>query len=100
MTTTETPAASSGTPAPPTDSANSPQAPPAAEDTLRRHVRATLAHAGLSQAEAARRLDVSTKHMSQILTGRAPLKLAWAERLLALCGMRLVIALEHDRENS
>lgn len=72
----------------------------AAEDALRSHVRATLAYAGLSQAEASRRLGVSTKHLSQMLTGRAPLTLTWAEQLLALCGMRLVIALEHDRENS
>lgn len=62
-----------------------------AEAVLRAHVRAALRNASLSQAEAARQLDVSTKHLCQMLTGRAPLTLGWAERILALCGQRIVI---------
>lgn len=65
---------------------------------LRTQVRAALSAVSLSQAEAARRLGLSQKHVSQMLTGRAPLSLEWAERLLALCGMRLVITLAFDSE--
>lgn len=68
--------------------------PSQAETILRAHVRAALRNAGLSQAEAARTLGLSAKHMCQMLTGRAPLSLAWAERILALCGMRPVITLQ------
>lgn len=68
----------------------------ATEDTLRIQTRAALHTAGISQAEAARRLGCSTKHVSQILTGRAPLSLAWAEQLLSLCGMRLAVAITLD----
>jgi DNA-binding XRE family transcriptional regulator len=64
---------------------------PGIQDSLRAQVRAALDAAGLSQAEAARRIGVSTKHMSQMLTGRAVLTLMWAEKILALCGQRLEI---------
>jgi transcriptional regulator with XRE-family HTH domain len=63
-----------------------------AQAQLRQQTRAALAEAGLSQAEASRRLGVSTKHLSHMLTGRAPLTLDWAERLLALCDHRLLVA--------
>ncbi|MGV9278097.1 helix-turn-helix domain-containing protein [Streptomyces griseosporeus] len=62
-----------------------------AEAQLRAHVRTALATARISQAEACRRLGVSTKHMSQMLTGAAPLTLGWAEQILALCGKRVVV---------
>lgn len=62
-----------------------------AEDDLRAHVRTELAKAKISQAEACRHLGCSTKHMNQMLTGAAPLTLTWAERILALCGKRVVI---------
>lgn len=64
---------------------------PGVQDSLRAQVRSALDEAGLSQAEAARRLGISTKHMSQMLTGRAVLTLMWAEKILALCGQRLEI---------
>lgn len=64
---------------------------PGVQDSLRAQVRSALDGAGLSQAEAARRLGISTKHMSQMLTGRAVLTLMWAEKILALCGQRLEI---------
>ncbi|SES03985.1 helix-turn-helix domain-containing protein [Streptomyces qinglanensis] len=63
-----------------------------AENNLRAQVRAALIISGLSQAEAARRLDLSTKHLSQMLTGRATLTLSWADSLLSLCGMRVSVA--------
>ncbi len=67
-----------------------------AEDILRVQVRAALAATRISQAEAARRLGLTNKHMSQMLTGRATLTLGWAEAILAVCGMRLVIAVHLD----
>jgi plasmid maintenance system antidote protein VapI len=68
--------------------------PPGRADELPGLIRAALDDAGISQAEACRQLGLSTKHMCHMLTGAAHLSLAWAERILALCGWRLVIALE------
>lgn len=62
-----------------------------AEEAMRAQVRAALESAGISQAEACRRLGCSTKHLNQMLTGKKTLSLAWAERTLALCDMRLVV---------
>ncbi|WP_228994370.1 helix-turn-helix transcriptional regulator [Streptomyces sp. DH8] len=61
------------------------------EADLRAQVKTALATAHISQAEAARRLGLSTKHMSQMLTGRATLTLDWADRILTLCGMTLAV---------
>ncbi|MFF4791883.1 helix-turn-helix domain-containing protein [Streptomyces sp. NPDC001276] len=69
-----------------------------AEEQLRAHVRTALDGAGISQAEAARQLGVSTKHLCQMLTGRATLTLTWAEGLLGLCGMQLVIGVRPDTQ--
>ncbi|MEU1010042.1 helix-turn-helix transcriptional regulator [Streptomyces sp. NPDC005890] len=69
-----------------------------AEQELRVQVKAALLTARISQAEIARRLDLSTKHLSHMFTGRAPLTLDWAERILAHCGMRIVIGLQHDTQ--
>ena len=69
----------------------------AAEDALRAQVRAALAKARISQAEACRQLGLSTKHMNMMLTGKATLTLDWAERIAALCGKRIVIRVQADR---
>ncbi|MFE3004222.1 MULTISPECIES: helix-turn-helix transcriptional regulator [unclassified Streptomyces] len=61
------------------------------EADLRAQVKTALTTAHISQAEAARRLGLSTKHMSQMLTGRATLTLDWADRILTLCGMTLAV---------
>lgn len=61
------------------------------QDALRAEVRAALAARGISQASAARQLGLTQKHVSQMLTGRATLTIAWADRILALCGLRLQI---------
>lgn len=63
-----------------------------AEEGLRTLVRSVLADAGLSQAAVADRLNLSTKHLSQMMTGRAHLTLWWAEQILALCGRHLELA--------
>lgn len=68
---------------------------PDAQERLRKRVRAALRHTGISQAEAARHLDVSAKHMSQMLTGRGTLTINWAERILSVCGMKLVIVVHY-----
>ncbi|MFF8610860.1 helix-turn-helix domain-containing protein [Streptomyces sp. NPDC015346] len=57
-------------------------------------VRTLLETSGVSQAQAARQLGLSTKHMSQMLTGRAGLSLERAEEILGLCGMALVISVQ------
>lgn len=44
-----------------------------AERNLRTQVRAALDTAGISQAEACRQLGISTKHLNQMLTGKATL---------------------------
>lgn len=61
------------------------------QDFLRLLLADELHAAGLSQAEAARRVGVTAKHMSAMLTGKAPLSLAWADEIAALCGRRLVV---------
>ncbi|MER7053425.1 helix-turn-helix transcriptional regulator [Streptomyces sp. NPDC000351] len=71
-----------------------------ADDQLRGLVRQALADAGISQAEVARQLGASTKHLSHMLTGRAHLTLTWAEGILGLCGMNLVISVQPDQTRS
>ena len=63
----------------------------AVEESLREQVRAALHAARISQAAVARELGVSTKHLCQMLTGRAPLSLEWAEQIVALCEMRVEV---------
>ena len=63
-----------------------------AEASLREQVRAAIAATGTSQAAIARQLGVTQKHLSHMLTGRAPLTLTWAEHILAAIGMRIEVA--------
>ncbi|MFJ3984380.1 helix-turn-helix transcriptional regulator [Streptomyces fungicidicus] len=73
--------------------------PPAAsslEGELCHLVRQALTTAGLTQAEAARKLGISTKHLHMMLSGRSTLSLARAEQLLALCGQKLAIHLKEQ----
>lgn len=62
-----------------------------AQEQLRTQVRDTIKACGLKQIWIADQLGISQKYLSQILTGRVTLTLTWAERILALCGKRLVI---------
>lgn len=71
-----------------------------AEGALRTEVRAALKAAGIRQVAAAAQLGVSEKHLSQMLTGKVSLTIPWAERILALCGLRLVIALQHKQPDA
>ncbi|MEU5322911.1 helix-turn-helix transcriptional regulator [Streptomyces sp. NPDC021056] len=71
------------------------------EESLREQVRTALETARISQASVARELGVSTKHLCQMLTGRAPLTLEWAEQIAALCEMRVeVVVLKGARRTS
>ncbi|WP_329336148.1 helix-turn-helix domain-containing protein [Streptomyces sp. NBC_01352] len=67
-----------------------------AEEQLRTHTRAAIETAGISQAEIARQLGLSTKHLSMMLTGKSPLSLTWAEGILGLAGHTLVIGTRPD----
>jgi DNA-binding phage protein len=60
-------------------------------EALRAQVRAGLEASGRSQASVARELQVRTKHLNMMLTGKAKLTLWWAARILRACGMRLVV---------
>lgn len=64
---------------------------PDARDSMRAQVKAAIDAAGLTDAEVGRRLGVTAKHVSQMLTGKAALTIGWAEKILALCGQRLEI---------
>lgn len=68
----------------------------AAEQQLREQVIGALTAARVSQAEACRRLGCSTKHMNMMLTGKSTLNLAWAERILGLCGKRVVVTVRRS----
>lgn len=63
---------------------------------LAQQVRACLETSGHSQAEISRRLSISTKHMSQMLTGKASMSLNRAQQITAACGYRLTITITPD----
>lgn len=71
-----------------------PQPTSGLEDELRHLVHQALTAAGLTQAEAARKLGISTKHLHMMLSGGSTLSLQRAEQLLALCGQKLALRLE------
>lgn len=58
---------------------------------LRLQVRSGLEASGRSQASVARELQVSTKHLCEMLSGKAVLTIGWAARILRACGMRLTV---------
>lgn len=69
-----------------------------ADEQLRTQTRAAVQHAPISQAEIARQLGVSSKHLCHMLIGKAPLSLTWAEGILGLCGMDLVITVRPEEQ--
>lgn len=71
----------------------------AADEQLRTQTRIAVQQSGISQAEICRQLGVSTKHLSQMLTGQAPLTLMWAEGILALIGMQLTITVQPEERS-
>lgn len=81
---------------------------PDARDSMRAQVKTAVETAvetaGLNDADVARHLGISAKHVSQMLTGQATLTIGWAEKILALCGQRLEIravsAIPSEGENA
>lgn len=67
------------------------------EDDLRALLKDCIAKVGLSQAHVARQLDVTQKHLSQMLTGRAPLSITWAVRIAKVCGRDLRVTSRRQR---
>ncbi|MFF8590005.1 helix-turn-helix transcriptional regulator [Streptomyces sp. NPDC015220] len=67
------------------------------EGQVRRLVRQALADAGLTQAAVARRLGISTKHLSMMLNGGSTLSLTWADRITQLAGQRIRIRLDQEQ---
>jgi plasmid maintenance system antidote protein VapI len=63
-------------------------------DDVRGEVLVALHATRTSQAELARRLQISSKHVNQVLLGRAALSLDLAERMLAEVGYRLTVRAE------
>jgi len=59
---------------------------------VREQIRLALRIADVSQAELCRRLGLSEKHVSQMLTGRAPISLDMAERMLGEIKWELEVA--------
>ncbi|MCW2915505.1 MAG: hypothetical protein JWN52_3573 [Actinomycetia bacterium] len=60
---------------------------------LRDEVKAAIQAAGLSQAQVARSLELSPKHVSQMLAGKAGLTLEWAQRIADLCGREVRVSM-------
>jgi plasmid maintenance system antidote protein VapI len=58
---------------------------------LRADLRQCIAETGMSQIELADVINVTPKHLSQLLTGGANLTVQWATRIAEACGRTLVI---------
>lgn len=69
-----------------------------ADEELWRQTRAAIEESGISQAEIARQLGLSAKHLNQMLLGHAPMSLMWAEGILGLCGHQLVITVRPEEQ--
>lgn len=64
---------------------------PGVQDSLRGQVKTSLEAAGVTVENVAERLNLSSRHVEQMLNGKAALTIVWAEQMLALCGQRLEI---------
>lgn len=67
-------------------------------DSLPAKVREAVRDSGLKQRWIAARLHISEKHLSQLMTGRVEMTPEWAERILGLCGMELVVSVRPRQE--
>jgi len=68
-------------------------------DDLRGEILVALHSTSTSQAKLARRLHLSQKHVSQVLTGKAALSCDLADLMLDAMGRRLVVRTE-DKEQA
>ncbi len=65
---------------------------PDEEETLLYQVRQAVQESGLSRTVMAQRLHVSQAHLSRLLTGKRTMSLEWAQAILGLCGLELVVS--------
>lgn len=63
------------------------------QDRLREIVREAIRDSGVTQRAIAAELGVSEQHISRMLTGRAVLTLEWTEKIVAVCGRQVSVAL-------
>ncbi|NUS82714.1 MAG: hypothetical protein HOY75_08170 [Streptomyces sp.] len=68
-----------------------PASGPAVRTSLLVQVQSAVRESGLKQKWIAQQLHIGEKHLSQVLNGRVSMTLEWAERILGLCGMELVV---------
>ena len=66
------------------------------QDTLRQLVRATVLASTKDQVYISQAMGISQKHLSQVLTGRVRMSLDMADRILAVCGKRLVLHIVNE----
>lgn len=62
------------------------------ELALRVEIRDCIRVAQLTQMQVAEALHVTPKHLSQMLTGRAGLRLGWAADIAGMCDRELIIS--------
>lgn len=60
-------------------------------EALRSLLAVAIKTSGRKQVWIADQLNISTKHLSQMLTGRVELTLGWAQRIAVLCDHRIDI---------
>lgn len=65
-----------------------------AKESLRAQINYLLGASGIKQIWIARQLNVSEKHLSQMLTGQIELTPDWAQRIAALCGHTVTVAVQ------
>lgn len=63
-------------------------------DLLRDQIRALIKDSGLKQNWIAARLNVSQKHLSQMLLGHAVMTLDWAQLIANACGYQVTVTVE------
>ncbi|MEU6725510.1 helix-turn-helix domain-containing protein [Nonomuraea wenchangensis] len=61
------------------------------QSAVRAEVAKCITMSGMSQAQVARTVGITPKHMSQVLTGKAGLSAELAGRIAEACGRDLVI---------
>lgn len=66
-------------------------APDGLQDALRAEAKYCMKASGLSQADVARALYVTPKHLSAMLGGRANFSPEWAQDIARVCGRELIV---------
>ena len=64
---------------------------------LRTCVREMIKERAITQRDLAARIGTSQKHLSQLLTGKCTLSLAWVDRIADACDYDLIIGTKRKR---